>query len=89
MAKTLNTEGGLEKRSLTINGHRTSIALEPQFWAVLERLALLGKTSVPKLIASVDRSRATAHATRSLASAIRVHCLLNAAALNAPTGKGP
>jgi len=78
MAGASNTNGGLEKRSLTISGHRTSIALEPQFWTALDRLALLGKTSVPKLIAVIDRQRAAACPERSLASAIRVHCLLNA-----------
>ena len=30
----------LEKRSLTIAGHRTSIALEPEFWAGLEAMAV-------------------------------------------------
>ena len=30
---------GLEKRSLTIAGHRTSLALEPEFWAGLEAMA--------------------------------------------------
>ncbi len=78
MAASSNTDGGLEKRSLTISGHRTSIALEPQFWSVLEGLALLEKTTVPKLIASIDRKRQALCPDRSLASSIRVHCLLNA-----------
>jgi predicted DNA-binding ribbon-helix-helix protein len=29
----------VRKRSLTIAGHRTSIALEPQFWTALEAIA--------------------------------------------------
>ncbi len=29
----------LEKRSVTLAGHRTSVALEPEFWAALETLA--------------------------------------------------
>ena len=78
MAVSSNTDGGLEKRSLTIGGHRTSIALEPQFWAVLERLALIERTSVPKLIANIDRKREALCPDRSLASSIRVHCLLHA-----------
>ena len=78
MAVSSNTDGGLEKRSLTIGGHRTSIALEPQFWAVLERLAQVERTSVPKLIASIDRRREALCPERSLASSIRVHCLINA-----------
>jgi predicted DNA-binding ribbon-helix-helix protein len=77
MAISTNTDGGLEKRSLTISRRRTSIALEPQFWAVLERLALVERTSVPKLIANIDRRREALCPERSLASSIRVHCLLN------------
>ena len=30
---------GLAKRSLSLAGHRTSLALEPEFWVVLEALA--------------------------------------------------
>lgn len=78
MAVSTNTDGGLEKRSLTISRHRTSIALEPQFWAAMERLALMERTSVPKLIAAIDHKREALCPDRSLASAIRVHCLLNA-----------
>ena len=29
----------LRKRSLTLTGHSTSVALEPEFWAVLEAMA--------------------------------------------------
>ena len=29
----------LAKRSLTLHGHRTSLALEPEFWEVLEEMA--------------------------------------------------
>ena len=32
-------EPAMEKRSLSIAGHRTSIALEPEFWAALEERA--------------------------------------------------
>ena len=28
----------MDKRSLSISGHRTSIALEPEFWAALEAM---------------------------------------------------
>jgi predicted DNA-binding ribbon-helix-helix protein len=78
MATASNTDGGLEKRSLTISGHRTSIALEPQFWAALDHLAALENISVPKLIARIDRQREAMRPERSLASSLRVHCLLNA-----------
>src|SRR5579883_2647637 len=29
----------LKKRSFTLSGHRTSVALEPEFWAVIDKAA--------------------------------------------------
>jgi predicted DNA-binding ribbon-helix-helix protein len=69
--------GGLLKRSLTIKGHRTSIALEQQFWEELERLARLRNKSMPMLIAEVDERRAIEAPDASLASSLRVFALLN------------
>jgi predicted DNA-binding ribbon-helix-helix protein len=61
----------LQKRSLTIAGHRTSLALEPEFWAVLEEDAARAGVSLGERLAAID----TARKDRSLASAVRVHCL--------------
>ncbi|MBL8575549.1 MAG: ribbon-helix-helix domain-containing protein [Hyphomicrobiaceae bacterium] len=67
----------MEKRSVTIARHRTSIALEPEFWAELERLAAVGGQSLASLIADVDRDRGD---RANLASALRVHVLARAVA---------
>lgn len=48
---------GLRKRSLSIAGHRTSIALEPEFWRVLEKIAALRGLSLSQLVAEADASR--------------------------------
>ena len=69
--------GGLLKRSLTIKGHRTSIALEQEFWEELEKLARLRSKSVPMLIAEIDDRRAVQAPEASLASSLRVFALLN------------
>lgn len=61
----------LEKRSISLSGHRTSVALEPEYWAVVERMASERGLSVAALVASVDRTRGP----RNLASAIRVAIL--------------
>lgn len=58
------------KRSITLIGHRTSLALEPEFWAALERMA--GDGPLARLIARVDASRPP---ERPLASALRVAVL--------------
>ncbi|ESQ92592.1 ribbon-helix-helix domain-containing protein [Asticcacaulis benevestitus] len=48
---------GLKKRSLLLGGHATSVALEPEFWAVLEDMSAKRKTSLAKLIAAIDGER--------------------------------
>ena len=47
----------MQKRSLTIAGHRTSIALEPEFWAGLEALAAKRGVRLTALIEELDRGR--------------------------------
>jgi predicted DNA-binding ribbon-helix-helix protein len=61
----------LEKRSLSIAGHRTSIALEPEFWAALDAMAKEDGQPLAALIRSIDGSRATAN----LSSAVRLAVL--------------
>ncbi len=70
----------MRKKSITIQGHRTSIALEQAFWDVLERLALQHDKSLPQLIAMIDEARLTAGAPGNLASALRVFALEKALA---------
>jgi len=62
----------LLKRSVTLAGHRTSVALEPAFWTEIEKTAERKQQSVAGLIAAVDRGR---HQEQSLASALRVFVL--------------
>jgi predicted DNA-binding ribbon-helix-helix protein len=69
--------GALQKRSMRIAGHRTSLALEPQFWAALERIARERSASLPVLIATIDERRARDAPEASLASAVRVFVLEN------------
>ncbi|MSP05513.1 MAG: aryl-sulfate sulfotransferase [Acetobacteraceae bacterium] len=62
----------LVKRSFSLNGHRTSIALEAEFWAVLTVLAAADGMRVAALIARLDAAR---DPTCPLASVLRVHAL--------------
>lgn len=61
----------LKKRSILLAGHATSIALEPEFWAVLDEMAVARGSSLAALILSIDRGRGA----RALASACRVAAL--------------
>ena len=66
---------GLRKRSVLLSGHATSIALEPEFWAVLEEMAKAEGLSLAGLIGRIDGGRSG----RGLASACRVAALAFAA----------
>ena len=65
----------LTKRSLSISGHRTSLALEPEFWAVLDEVAAKRGLSFAALIREIDEARATTDADQALSSACRVFAL--------------
>src|SRR5689334_22131260 len=62
----------LIKRSFNLSGHRTSVALEPEFWSVLGEMATERSVRMSALVAEVDAGRNRAH---SLASALRVLAL--------------
>lgn len=62
----------MEKRSMTIAGHRTSVALEPEFWSALETMAEARGQALAALVADIDGTRSP---ERNLASAIRVALL--------------
>jgi predicted DNA-binding ribbon-helix-helix protein len=68
----------LEKRSFSLAGHRTSVALEPAFWAALDAAARDRGMSLAALIAELDAARAEGGAP--LASTLRVFALDRAAA---------
>jgi predicted DNA-binding ribbon-helix-helix protein len=61
----------LKKRSVNLAGHATSLALEPEFWAVLDRAAADDALSLAGLIQKIDLERGE----RPLASACRVFAL--------------
>jgi predicted DNA-binding ribbon-helix-helix protein len=62
----------LEKHSISLSGHRTSIALEPEFWSALREIAERESVTLAALIARVDVGRMP---EQPLASALRVYVL--------------
>nr|WP_242480760.1 ribbon-helix-helix domain-containing protein [Rhodovibrio sodomensis] len=60
----------MEKHSVTLFQHRTSLSLEPPFWAALGRLAAQRGQSLNALIAEIDAAR-----SGNLSSAVRVWVL--------------
>ena len=69
--------GALVKRSFSLAGHRTSVALEPEFWRVLDDCARRRDGSIAALVVQVDAARPPG---RPLASALRVFALAAAQA---------
>ena len=59
------------KRSVTIDKHRTSISLEEPFWDALSDIARAEGKSLAALIGEIDKSRGEAN----LSAAIRVYVL--------------
>ncbi len=76
----------LVKRSFSLAGHRTSVALEPEFWAALLRLAQRRGQTLSGLVAALDAERTP---DRPLASALRVTALLAASNAGASATEAP
>ena len=60
----------MQKRSLTIRGHRTSVSLEEPFWIALNDIAKARQQSVASLVQMIDKER-----VGGLSSAIRTFIL--------------
>ena len=60
----------MKKHSVELSGHRTSIALENEFWEELKRIATRKNTSVRQLLIQID----DAH-QGNLSSAVRLFIL--------------
>ena len=57
----------MKKRSLTIDGHRTSISLEDEFWEGLKDIAKIRGCALIDIIREIDEKRDC-----GLSSAIRI-----------------
>ena len=61
-----------KKYSVRIEGHRTSVSLEPIFWELLRKAAARRGLAVNTLVASIDAERIRSETPPGLAGAIRV-----------------
>lgn len=60
----------MKKRSLTIDGHRTSISLEDEFWDGLKHIVSIRGCTLIEIIREIDEKR-----NSGLSSAIRIFVL--------------
>ena len=63
---------GLIKRSFSLAGHRTSVALEEPFWSALAEIADSRGLTLSALVAGIDAER---EPDQPLASALRLAAL--------------
>ena len=75
-----------KKYSVRIEGHRTSVSLEPVFWDLLRSAAARRGLAVNTLVASIDAERIRSETPPGLAGAIRVWLATHE--LTTPTKKG-
>lgn len=66
-------KSSIVKRSITIDGHKTSVSLEERFWSDLKQIARAQEATLPKLVAKIDNTRQLG----SLSSAIRLYTYSN------------
>jgi predicted DNA-binding ribbon-helix-helix protein len=59
------------KRSIIIDGHKTSVSLEDAFWSDLKEIAHAQEATLSELVAKIDQTREQGN----LSSAIRLYVL--------------
>jgi len=68
------------KRSLSIHGHRTSLALEAEFWTIIDEAVAQSGKSFARFIRDLDDIRTSRNIEQNLASYLRVWVLKQAQA---------
>jgi predicted DNA-binding ribbon-helix-helix protein len=64
-------KSSIQKRSIIIDGHKTSVSLEEAFWSDLKDIAHSQQATPSKLITQIDQTRQQGN----LSSAIRLYVL--------------
>jgi len=67
-----NARSSLVMHNLVVDGHRTTVRLEPAIWDVLRDIARQQEVSVHHLVSAINRQ----HIASSLSSAIRAYVVV-------------
>ncbi len=67
-------KSSITKRSVMIDGHKTSVSLEDSFWSGLKEIAQFERATLSELLAKIDGKRERGN----LSSAIRLFVLEHA-----------
>jgi predicted DNA-binding ribbon-helix-helix protein len=68
------------KRSIVIDGHKTSVSLEDPFWEGLKEIAKDRRKTLSELIGGIDTNREHANLSSALRLFVLDHCRKRAAA---------
>ena len=61
----------MNKHTVKVNGHDTSVFIEKEFWIELKYISKLNNKSISEIISDVDKNKVT----QNLSSAIRLYVL--------------
>jgi|TARA_B110000967_G_C18895827_1_gene570573 predicted DNA-binding ribbon-helix-helix protein len=61
----------VNKHTVKVNGHDTSVFIEQEFWIELKNISKLQKKSISRIVSNVDKNKKT----QNLSSAIRLYVL--------------
>ena len=78
-------KSSIVKRSIVIDGHKTSVSLEDAFWTVLKDIAHAECVTVSKVVADIDKKRKLGN----LSSALRLFVLDRTRAGGLPIAQAP
>ena len=72
--KTPRGESLLRKRSIVLDGHKTSVTIEAPFWTALKEIAAAQGPTIGRLMTAIDSERRKHHHS-NLSSAVRLFVL--------------
>src|SRR5262245_27583949 len=81
----IKMKSSIVKRSIVIDGHKTSVSLEDAFWTVLKDIAHAECATVSKVVADIDKKRKHGN----LSSALRLFVLDRTRAGGLPIAQAP
>ena len=61
----------MNKHTVKVNGHDTSVFIEKEFWIELKYISKLNNKSISEIVSDIDKNKET----QNLSSAIRLYVL--------------
>ena len=72
-SSTSVAQSSVVKRSVALNGHKTSVSLEDVFWNAMKDIATEKNMAVTALIEAIDKERGSANLSSALRQYIMMH----------------